>query len=154
MLRTVSLRSSRLSVFPKRSAWIGLSRSSSPVLLPSRAMSAHLGESSVRPEPDKVLQQIADYVHDYEITSDLAYETARLCLIDTIGCGLEGLRFPECASLLGPVVEGTIVPNGIDVIIFLVTLVHLQARNKSSGNKLPARSHTWSIQYWNHHSLA
>ncbi|KAF8578704.1 2-methylcitrate dehydratase [Ramaria rubella] len=78
-------------------------------------MSAHGGESSVRPEPDTVLQDIADYVHNYEITSDLAYETARLCLIDTIGCGLEGLRFPECAKLLGPVVEGTIVPNGTRV---------------------------------------
>ncbi|KAF8520459.1 2-methylcitrate dehydratase [Hysterangium stoloniferum] len=77
-------------------------------------MSVH-GESSVRPQPDKVLQDIADYVHNYEVTSDLAFETARLCLIDTIGCGLEGLRFPECASLLGPVVEGTIVPNGTKV---------------------------------------
>lgn len=45
-------------------------------------------EDSARPEPDQVLKDIADYVHDYEITSDLAYETARLCLIDTIGCGL------------------------------------------------------------------
>jgi 2-methylcitrate dehydratase len=75
-------------------------------------MSNHAGESTLRPEPDKVLQDIADYVHGYKIESDLAYETARLCLIDTIGCGLEGLRFPDCAKLLGPVVEGTIVPNG------------------------------------------
>jgi len=77
-----------------------------------RAMSAHHGESTLRPEPDKVLQDIADYVHNYKIESDLAFETARLCLIDTIGCGLEALRFPECTKLLGPVVEGTIVPNG------------------------------------------
>lgn len=70
------------------------------------------GESAVRPQPDKVLVDIADYVHNYKIDSDLAYETARLCLIDTIGCGLEGLRFKECARLMGPVVEGTIVPNG------------------------------------------
>lgn len=69
-------------------------------------------ESAVRPEPDQVLKDIAEYVHHYEITSDLAFETARLCLIDTIGCGLEGLRFPACARLMGPVVEGTIVPNG------------------------------------------
>jgi 2-methylcitrate dehydratase len=75
-------------------------------------MSTHYGESAVRPEPDKVVQDIADYVHDYKIDSDLAWETARLCLIDTIGCGLEGLRFVECRNLLGPVVEGTIVPNG------------------------------------------
>ena len=79
----------------------------------ARTMSTtHFGESTVRPEPDKVVQDIADYVHDYKIDSDLAWETARLCLIDTIGCGLEGLRFTECRNLLGPVVEGTIVPNG------------------------------------------
>jgi 2-methylcitrate dehydratase len=75
-------------------------------------MSTHQGESTLRPQPDKVLTDIADYVHDYSIDSDLAFETARLCLIDTIGCGLEGLMFPECTKLLGPVVEGTIVPNG------------------------------------------
>ncbi|KAH6913836.1 2-methylcitrate dehydratase [Coprinopsis sp. MPI-PUGE-AT-0042] len=81
----------------------------------SRTMSAHHGESTVRPEPDQVLVDIADYVHNYKIESDLAFETARLCLIDTIGCGLEALRFPECTKVLGPVVEGTVVPNGTRV---------------------------------------
>ncbi|KAF7321686.1 hypothetical protein MKEN_00690000 [Mycena kentingensis (nom. inval.)] len=80
-----------------------------------RLMSHHAGESTVRPEADKVLQDIADYVHGYKIDSPLAVETARLCLIDTIGCGLEGLRFPDCSKLLGPVVEGTVVPNGTKV---------------------------------------
>jgi 2-methylcitrate dehydratase len=80
-------------------------------------MSSHYaGESALRPEPDKVLQDIADYVHAYKIDSELAFETARLCLIDTIGCGLEALRFPECTKLLGPVVDGTIVPNGVFVL--------------------------------------
>ena len=78
----------------------------------SRTMSSH-AESTVRPEPDQVLQDIADYVHNFKIESDLAFETARLCLIDTIGCGLEGLRFDTCSRLLGPVVEGTVVPNGM-----------------------------------------
>ncbi|KAA1476045.1 2-methylcitrate dehydratase [Dentipellis sp. KUC8613] len=89
----------------------------SPRLAPTlaRTMSTHFGESAVRPEPDQVVQDIADYVHNYKIESDLAWETARLCLIDTIGCGLEGLRFEECARLLGPVVEGTVVPNGTKV---------------------------------------
>ena len=79
-----------------------------------RAMSHHAdaAESAVRPEPDRVLQDIADYVHNYKVDSELAFETARLCLIDTIGCGLEGLRFEACARLMGPVVEGTVVPNG------------------------------------------
>ena len=75
-------------------------------------MSTHYGESAVRPEPDEVVQGIANYVHDYKVESDLAWETARLCLIDTIGCGLEALHRPECRNLLGPVVEGTTVPNG------------------------------------------
>ncbi|KAG8880785.1 ATP-binding cassette transporter CGR1 [Tulasnella sp. 331] len=81
----------------------------------ARSMSAHHGESAVRPEPDQVLKDIADYVHDTPITSELAFETARLCLIDTIGCGLEGLRFEECSRLMGPVVPGTVVPNGTKV---------------------------------------
>ena len=92
---------------PSRSAGSSLKPNSS-----TRTMSSFSAESAVRPEPDKVLQDIADYVHNYKIDSPLAFETARLCLIDTIGCGLEGLRFKECSRLLGPVVEGTVVPNG------------------------------------------
>ena len=80
-------------------------------------MSSH-AESAVRPAPDQVIQDIADYVLNYKIDSELAYDTARLCLIDTIGCGLEGLKFPECAKLLGPVVEGTKVPNGTPFLQF------------------------------------
>ena len=96
---------------PRRQNLISNPLSSSSTF-PVRPMSTHFGESAVRPEPDKVVQDIADYVHNYKIDSNLAWETARLCLIDTIGCGLEGLRFPECQNLLGPVVEGTVVPNG------------------------------------------
>lgn len=68
-----------------------------------------------RPAPDGVLVDIADYVLNYRIDSALAYETARNCLIDTLGCGLEALDYPACTKLLGPVVAGTIVPNGARV---------------------------------------
>ena len=68
--------------------------------------------STIRPTPDRVLVDIADYVTDYPITSDLAYQTARLCLLDSLGCALLALNFPECAKLLGPVVPGTVVPLG------------------------------------------
>ncbi len=68
-----------------------------------------------RPQPDQVLVDIANYVCDYEIKSDEAYDTARNCLIDTLGCGLLALRFPECTKLLGPLVPGTVVPNGARV---------------------------------------
>jgi len=71
--------------------------------------------TKLRPGPDQVLVDIADYVLGYEITSVLAYETARNCLIDTLGCGLEALGYPACLKLLGPIVPGTIVPNGAKV---------------------------------------
>ncbi len=71
--------------------------------------------SNIRPEPDKGLVDIADYVCDYEIRSAEAYDTARNCLMDTLGCGLEALGYPACTKLLGPVVPGTIVPNGAKV---------------------------------------
>jgi 2-methylcitrate dehydratase len=71
--------------------------------------------SNVRPRFDKVLTDIADYVTSYRIRSGEAYHTARLCLMDTLGCGLEALEYPACTKLLGPVVPGTVVPNGAKV---------------------------------------
>ena len=76
-------------------------------------MSAHI--SSVRPAPDQVIVDIANYVTDYEINSDEAFDTARNCLMDTLGCGFEALDYPACTKLLGPVVAGTVVPNGAKV---------------------------------------
>lgn len=76
-------------------------------------MSSHT--SNVRPEPDQVLVDIADYVCDYEIKSAEAYDTARYCLMDTLGCGLEALSYPACTKLLGPIVPDTVVLNGARV---------------------------------------
>jgi len=77
-------------------------------------MSANV-DMNQRPDPDQVLVDIADYVDSYEITSDEAYDTARNCLIDTLGCGLLALRFPECTKHLGPIVPETVVANGARV---------------------------------------
>jgi len=71
--------------------------------------------SNERPQPDQVLVDIADYVLNYEIKNELAWKTAHYCLLDTIGCGLEALTYPACTKLLGPIVEGTVVPNGAKV---------------------------------------
>src|SRR4030081_3748145 len=71
--------------------------------------------SNVRPKPDKVLVDIADYVTKYKIASKEAYETARYCLMDTLGCGFEALQYPACTKLMGPIVPGTVVPNGAKV---------------------------------------
>jgi 2-methylcitrate dehydratase len=76
-------------------------------------MSGHI--SNVRPKPDKVLVDIADYVLDYKVRSKEAYDTARYCLMDTLGCGFEALEYPACTKMLGPVVPGTVVPNGAKV---------------------------------------
>lgn len=72
-------------------------------------------EENVKPDYDEVLVEIADYVLNYEIESNEAYETARLCLIDTLGCGILALNFPECTKCLGPVVPGAILPDGARV---------------------------------------
>lgn len=64
---------------------------------------------------DQVLQDIADYVIDYKVESEEALNTARNCLIDTIGCGLMALKFPSCTRHLGPLVPGTTVENGARV---------------------------------------
>ncbi|MDO8806699.1 MAG: bifunctional 2-methylcitrate dehydratase/aconitate hydratase [Elusimicrobiota bacterium] len=71
--------------------------------------------SNVRPETDAVISKIADYVDSYQIGSTEAYETARYCLMDSLGCAILALRFPACAKLLGPVVPGTLVPGGVRV---------------------------------------
>ncbi len=64
---------------------------------------------------DQVLQDIADYVIDYKVVSEEALNTARNCLMDTIGCGLLALEYPNCTRHLGPIVPGTIVENGARV---------------------------------------
>lgn len=76
-------------------------------------MSSHI--SNIRPEPDQVIVDIAKYVNEYEINSDEALDTARYCLMDTLGCGLEALSYSACTKLLGPIVPGTTVPNGAKV---------------------------------------
>ena len=68
-----------------------------------------------RPDYDRVLQDIADYVLQFKAEAGEALNTARNCLMDTLGCGLLALRFPECTKHLGPLVEGTVVPHGARV---------------------------------------
>ena len=70
-------------------------------------------DQNIRPEPDELIVKIANYVDSYEMNSDLALDTARYCLMDTLGCGFLALNFPACTKLLGPIVPGTKVPNGV-----------------------------------------
>ena len=71
--------------------------------------------SNVRPAPDKLLTNLADYALDTKITSDKARDTARWCLADTLACGIMALAYPACTKLLGPVVPGTSIQHGARV---------------------------------------
>jgi 2-methylcitrate dehydratase len=114
-------------------------------------MSAHI--SNVRPKPDKVLVDIVDYVTKYTIKSKEAYETARYCLMDTLGCGFEALEYPACTKLLGPVVQGTVVPNGAKVPGTQFQLDPIQAAfNIGTMIRWLDFNDTWLAAEWGHPS--
>jgi 2-methylcitrate dehydratase len=114
-------------------------------------MSAHI--SNVRPDPDKVLVDIVDYIEKYKVSSKEAYETARYCLIDTLGCGFEALSFPACTKMLGPIVPGTIVPNGARVPGTSFQLDPVQAAfNLGTMIRWLDFNDTWLAAEWGHPS--
>jgi 2-methylcitrate dehydratase len=114
-------------------------------------VSSHIGNE--RPAPDKVLTDIAGYALSFKIESDLAYTTARYCLIDTLGCGLEALEYPACTTLLGPIVPGTIVPNGARVPGTSFQLDPVQAAfNIGAMIRWLDFNDTWLAAEWGHPS--
>ncbi|PMS16165.1 2-methylcitrate dehydratase [Trinickia dabaoshanensis] len=109
--------------------------------------------SSVRPAPDQVLVDIVDYVLGYRIDSALALDTARNCLIDTLGCGLEALSYPACTKLLGPIAPGTVVPNGAKVPGTQFQLDPVQAAfNIGAMIRWLDFNDTWLAAEWGHPS--
>jgi len=108
---------------------------------------------NVRPAPDQVLVDIADYVTSFEIKSDEAYRTAHYCLLDTLGCGFEALSYPACTKLLGPVVPGTVVPNGAKVPGTPYQLDPVQAAfNLGAMIRWLDFNDTWLAAEWGHPS--
>ena len=109
--------------------------------------------SNVRPNPDEVLTDIADYVTGFRIKSQEAYNTARLCLMDTLGCGLEALSYPACTKLMGPIVPGSIVPNGAKVPGTLYQLDPVMAAfNIGCMIRWLDFNDTWLAAEWGHPS--
>src|SRR3954465_12631819 len=109
--------------------------------------------SNVRPAPDKVLTDIVDYTTKYAVTSSEAYETARYCLMDTLGCGFEALEYPACTKLLGPIVRGTVVPNGAKVPGPQFQLDPVQAAfNLGAMIRWLDFNDTWLAAEWGHPS--
>src|SRR5580704_12339904 len=114
-------------------------------------MTSHFEVS--RPKPDQVLVDIADYVLDRRIDSALAYETARHCLIDTLGCGLEALGYPACTKLLGPIVPGVVIPHGARVPGTSYQLDPVQAAfNIGTMSRWLDFNDTWLAAEWGHPS--
>lgn len=110
-------------------------------------------QSNVRPNPDQVLIDIVDYVLNYKIQSELALDTARNSLIDTLGCGLESLEYPACRKLLGPIVPGTVVPNGAKVPGTQFQLDPVQAAfNIGTMIRWLDFNDTWLAAEWGHPS--
>src|SRR5579871_5185479 len=109
--------------------------------------------SNIRPQPDQVLTDIADYATHHSIDSAEAYRTARLCLMDTLGCGLEALSYPACTKLLGPIVPGTIVPHGARVPGTQFQLDPVQAAfNIGTLIRWLDFNDTWLAAEWGHPS--
>lgn len=70
-------------------------------------------DNSARLPYDQVLVDIVSYVFHYEVISPRAWERAKVALFDALGCAFETLKESrEARDIIGPVVEGTIVPNG------------------------------------------
>ena len=114
-------------------------------------MQSHI--SNVRPRPDEVLVRIAEYVSKARISSKEAYDTARYCLMDTLGCGLEALEYPACTKLLGPIVPGTVVPNGAKVPGTRFQLDPVQAAfNIGAMIRWLDFNDTWLAAEWGHPS--
>ncbi|VTU17728.1 2-methylcitrate dehydratase [Variovorax sp. SRS16] len=114
-------------------------------------MSTHV--SNIRPEWDPVIVDIVDYALGYEVRSDLAYDTARNILIDTLGCGLEALEYPAACKLLGPVVKGTTVPQGARVPGTQFQLDPVQAAfNIGALIRWLDFNDTWLAAEWGHPS--
>lgn len=110
-------------------------------------------DSNLRPDFDKELIDIATYVNDYTIKSQEAYATARLCLMDTLGCGILALRYPECTKLLGPVVPGTTVPLGVRIPGTSFVLDPIQAAfNIGAMIRWLDFNDTWLAAEWGHPS--
>ncbi len=108
---------------------------------------------NIRPPPDEVLTGIADYVLNFGIENEEAQATAHLCLLDTLGCGMEALDYPACTKLLGPIVPGTAVPNGARVPGTSFQLDPVQAAfNIGAMIRWLDFNDTWLAAEWGHPS--
>src|ERR1700754_4497325 len=116
-------------------------------------MSSHDIKSAERPAPDAALVAIADYAQSFKIDSQQAYDTARYCLMDTLACGFQALKYPACTKLLGPVVPGAVMPGGARVPGTSYELDPVQAAfNIGAMIRWLDFNDTWLAAEWGHPS--
>ena len=116
-------------------------------------MSAHDIKSAERPAPDAALTSIAEYAGNFLIQSETAYDTARYCLMDTLACGFQALKYPACRKLLGPVVPGAVMPGGARVPGTSFELDPVQAAfNIGAMVRWLDFNDTWLAAEWGHPS--
>ena len=109
--------------------------------------------SAERPAPDRLLVDIAEYASSFKITSELAYETAHYCLMDTLACGFLALKYPACTKLLGPVVPGATLSGGARVPGTAYELDPINAAfNIGAMIRWLDFNDTWLAAEWNHPS--
>lgn len=109
--------------------------------------------SNERPEADELLQTIADYALRKDVGGDEAFQTARLCLLDSLGCGLLALCHPQCVKLLGPVVSNATMSNGVRVPGTVFELEPVQAAfNIGCMIRWLDFNDTWLAAEWGHPS--
>jgi 2-methylcitrate dehydratase len=116
-------------------------------------MSTVDSKSAERPAPDNVLTDIADYALSYRVTSQVAYETAYYCLMDSLACGFQALQYPACTKLLGPIVPGAVLPGGARVPGTSYELDPVQAAfNIGAMVRWLDFNDTWLAAEWGHPS--
>jgi 2-methylcitrate dehydratase/LAO/AO transport system ATPase len=130
-----------------------ITSSSRPASSNVGSMLPHHHTSAVRPAPDKLLQDIADYVCGGSVFTSEAYDTARLCLMDSLGCAFQALNFRECTKLLGPVVPGGEMVGGVRVPGTAFELDPVQAAfNIGALIRWLDYNDTWLAAEWGHPS--
>src|SRR3569833_3211666 len=116
-------------------------------------MSSHDIKAAERPAPDSALVASADYAQSFKVTSAQAYETARYCLMDTLACGFQALKYPACTKLMGPVVPGAVMPGGARVPGTSYELDPVQAAfNIGAMIRWLDFNDTWLAAEWGHPS--
>src|SRR5215213_10027884 len=113
----------------------------------------HIATSARRPDPDALLVEIADYAARRAVESTEAYDTARLCLMDSLGCMMLALNFPACVRRLGPVVPGAVLKGGARVPGTDLELDPVQAAfNIGALVRWLDYNDTWLAAEWGHPS--